>query len=243
MDKRQHRKRLLKNSLLYMWLFLWQMGVIIVKVSYTSCYKACYGIMKGKSERIRRNEGMMKRQIIAIVIAAAMIAGGVPAGMKWQESFTAEAAKKVPSIKKIYNSIVQAYGENYVADYSLTTEEINERYGLSSKWYKAAVSDIPLISARIDTLVIVRAKNAKTKKKIKKKLQEYQRVQIEDTLQYPMNLLKAQASKVYTKGDYVCFFMLGFISNELEETGTEEEQIKGFEEQNQIAVDAVNALF
>lgn len=185
----------------------------------------------------------MRRQIIAVVIAAAFLAGAVPTCMKVQDSFTAEAAKKVPGIKKIHNAIVEAYGEDYVANMALTNEEINERYGLSSKWYKAAMSDIPMISAQIDTLVIVKSRNAKTKKKIKKQLQEYQRIQIEETLQYPINLLKAQASKVYTRGDYVFFFMLGFIDNALEETGTEEEQIQAFEEKNQIAIDAVNALY
>lgn len=187
----------------------------------------------------------MKRQIIAIAIALAFVAGAVPTSMEIQKSFTAEAAKKkkAPTIKKLHDEIVSAYGENYVADMSLTSEEINQRYGLFSKWYTDAVSDVPMISAQIDTLVIVKAKNAKTKKKIKKKLQEYQQAQVNDTMQYPMNLLKAQASRIYTKGDYVFFFMLGFIDNELEETGTEEDQIAGFKEQNQIAVDTVKELF
>lgn len=187
----------------------------------------------------------MKRRIIAAVLALAFLAGAVPTSIKIQESITAEAAKKkkAPSIKKIYNAIKEAYGENYVADMSLTEEEINQRYGLSSQWYTAAISDMPMISVNIDTLVIVKAKNAKTKKKIKKKLQEYQDVQINGTMQYPMNLLKAQASRIYTKGDYVFFFMLGFIENDLEETGTEEDQIAAYKEQNQIAVDAVKELF
>ena len=41
--------------------------------------------------------------------------------------------------------------------------------------------------------------------------------QIQDTCQYPMNQLKIQASKVYVKGNYVCFIMLGTISNKQEE--------------------------
>ncbi len=187
----------------------------------------------------------MKRKIIAVMIALAFVAGAVPASIEVQKSFTAQAAKKkkAPTIKKLHNAIKDAYGEQYVANMSLTNEEIDQRYGLSSKWYTEAVSDIPMMSAHIDTLVIAKAKNAKTKKKIKKKLQEYQQVQINDTMQYPMNLLKAQASRIYTKGDYVFFFMLGFIENELEETATEEEQIDAYKEQNQIAVDAVKELF
>ena len=186
----------------------------------------------------------MKRKIIAVVLALAFVAGAIPASIKVQKSFMVEAAKKKqPTIKKLHSAIKDAYGENYVANMSLTNEEINQRYGLSSSWYTAAVSDIPMMSAHIDTLVIVKAKNAKTKKKIKKKLLEYQNVQINDTLQYPMNLLKAQASRIYTKGDYVFFFMLGFIDSALEETETEENQIAAYKEQNQIAVDTVKELF
>lgn len=186
----------------------------------------------------------MKRQILAAALATAIAVGCVPASVELQNIFTVEAAKKkTPTIKKLHNAIVKAYGENYVADVSLTEEEINGRYGLSSNWYTKAVSDVPMISTHVDTLVIVKAKNAKSKKKIKQKLQQYQQTQINDTLQYPMNLLKVQASRVYTKGDYVFFIMLGFIDNTLEETGTEEEQIAAFKEQNQIAVDAVKALY
>lgn len=200
-----------------------------------------------KKERQKRRKDwykFMKRQIIAVILALAFVAGAVPASINVQKSFMAEAAKKkAPTIKKLYNAVKEAYGENYVANMSLTNEEINQRYGLSSQWYTKAVSDVPMISAQIDTLVIVKAKNAKTKKKISKKLKEYQQMQINDTMQYPMNLLKAQASRIYTKGDYVFFFMLGYIDSALEETGTEEEQIAAYKEQNQIAVDAVKALF
>lgn len=186
----------------------------------------------------------MKRQIIAAMLALAFVAGAVPASMKLQDTFTAEAAKKkTPSVKKIRKAVIEAYGEDYHANYSLTSEEINQRYGLSSKWYTDAAADVPMISANVDTFLAVKAKNAKAKKKIKAKLEEYQYEQINTALQYPMNLLKFQASKIYTKGNYVFFIMLGSISNEMEETATEEEQIEAFKEKNQLAVDTIKKLF
>jgi hypothetical protein len=188
----------------------------------------------------------MKKQITAALLAMALAAGSIAAapGTGFTAA-TAEAAakKKVPSVKKLHNAIAAAYGENYAATMSLTTDELNERFGLSSNWYTAAAADIPMMSAHVDTLVIVKSKNSKTKKKIKAKLQEYRQAQIDDALQYPANLLKVQASRIYTKGDYVFFFMLGFIDSDLEENGTEEEQIAAFREQDQIAVDAVKALY
>lgn len=187
----------------------------------------------------------MKKQIVAAALALAVVAGTVPASMELRNMFTVEAAKKkkTPSVKKIRKAVMEAYGENYIADVSLTTEEINQRYGLSSKWYTAAVADIPMISANVDTFLAVKAKNSKTKKKIKAKLEEYKDTQINDALQYPMNLLKFQGSRIYTKGNYVFFIMLGFIDSSLEQTGTEEEQITAYKENNQAAVDAIKELF
>ncbi len=185
----------------------------------------------------------MKKQMLSAALAVALAAGAVTAPVGNHE-ITAEAAKKkAPTIKKIHKAVADAYGENFVANYALTAEEANERFGLSSGWYKAVSADIPMISTNIDTLVIVRSKNAKSKKKIKKALKNYQQVQINDTMQYPNNLLKAQASKVYVKGEYVFFIMLGFIDNALEEAGVEEDMIEGYREQNQIAVDAIDSLF
>ena len=52
-----------------------------------------------------------------------------------------------------------------------------------------------------------------------------------------MNLLKIQASKVETVGDYVFFVMLGTID---EMAYTEDsDMIKAYEEQNQIALDII----
>lgn len=187
----------------------------------------------------------MKKQILAAALALAVVAGTVPASMELQDVFIVEAAKKkkTPSVKKIRNAVIKAYGENYIADVALTAEEIDQRYGLSSKWYTAAVADVPMISANVDAFLAVKAKNSKAKKKIKAKLEEYRDTQINDAIQYPMNLLKFQGSRIYTKGNYVFFIMLGSIDSSLEETGTEEEQIAAFKENNQMAVDTIKELF
>ena len=50
-----------------------------------------------------------------------------------------------------------------------------------------------MISANADTLVIVKAKNAASKKKIRSALKKYREELIQDTCQYPMNQLKIQS--------------------------------------------------
>ena len=85
----------------------------------------------------------------------------------------------------------------YIPSEKVSKKELKERYGISSKWYSAAIAEVPMISANADTLVIVKAKNAASKKKIRSALKKYREELIQDTCQYPMNQLKIQASKVY----------------------------------------------
>lgn len=73
-------------------------------------------------------------------------------------------------------------------------------------------------------------------------MKKYQEGLIQDTHQYPMNQLKIQASRVYVKGSYVCFIMLGSISNKQEEQ-SEDKVIAAYKKQNEKAVKAINKLY
>lgn len=191
----------------------------------------------------------MRKKILATLLALSLLAGNIaPASLLTDNTFVAEAAKKTtkkktPSIKKLYNAIVNKFGDNYLADMPLTKEDIKARYGLSQSWYTDIIAEVPMMSAHVDTLVIAKAKNKNTKKKIKNKLTAYRQGLINDTMQYPMNLLKIQASRVYVKGDYVFFIMLGYVDSNKEETNTEEQLIEAYKAENQKAVDAINSLF
>ena len=97
-----------------------------------------------------------------------------------------------------------------------------------------------MISAQVDQMAIIKAKNASSKKKILSAVKKYQKKLKEDTMQYPMNQLKIQGSKVYANGNYVCFFMLGgSVSKDVEESGNEEKIIKAHQQLNKKAVNTV----
>ena len=68
----------------------------------------------------------------------------------------------------------------------------------------------------------------------------YQKVLQEDTLMYPMNIAKVQASQVVRHGDYVFFVMLGAFD---EESTTEEAQQVFADEQTKIGTDAIASFF
>ena len=174
----------------------------------------------------------MRKKLLAVILAASLAAGSAAHVPVFNDNTVmAEAAKKkakTPSVKKIRKAITDLLGENYLANMSLTKDEIKERFGLQPSWYTDVIAEIPMMTAHVDTLVIAKAKNKNTKKKIKKQLTDYRNILINDTLQYPMNLLKIQASKVYVKNDYVFFLLLGHVDSSSEETSTEEQIIEEY---------------
>lgn len=186
---------------------------------------------------------MMKKKILACVLALACTAGAFSAVTAVEEPVTMEAAtKKAPSLNQMYRAVKAAYGSDYAPCEKLNKSDINSRYGLSSSWYKGAIAELPLMSTQADELVIVKAKNNASKKKIKRALKNYQSQLKNDTHQYPMNQLKIQASRVYVKGKYVCFFVLGNIDNRTEEQG-EAQALAAYKQQNEKAVAAIRKLY
>lgn len=192
---------------------------------------------------------MRKTRITAILLTAAIGMGYASLQMTAADPVLESApgisaetvqAAAAPSASKLASAVKKAYGENYWPNYKLDKDEIKEKYGVDSSLYASAYAEVPMISAHVDELVIFKAKNADSKKKILSAVKKYQKDLKENTMQYPMNLLKIQGSRVYTNGKYVCFFMLGgSISKDLEENGTDEEMIKAYQQMNKKAVNAV----
>lgn len=144
------------------------------------------------------------------------------------------------SVGKIADAIKTAYGDNYIPSMDAPEEFMTGTVGLEADSYTEYFAQTPMISAHVDTLIIVKAASGKTDE-VKSKLEQYRDVLVNDTMQYPMNIAKINASKVVANGDYVAFILLGAIDER--EDISEEEQAKFAEEQNKIGVDAFNAYF
>ena len=63
----------------------------------------------------------------------------------------------------------------------------------------------------------------------------------EDTMMYPMNVARIQASQVVRHGDYVFFLILGAYGDDV--NTTEEEQQKFADEQTKIGIDTIASFF
>lgn len=193
---------------------------------------------------------MKKKNLTAMLIACLCVAQAASVTTPIAEPVTVMAAtktgtkqtKKAPSLNKVYKAVKKAYGKSYTPSVKLSDDDIKNRYGIKSSWYSGAVAELPMMSVHADELVIVKAKNASSKKKIKAALTDYQKKLKEDTHQYPANQVKIQASKVYVKDNYVCFFILGAIDNKTEEQG-EEKALAAYKKQNEKAVNAIKKLY
>lgn len=146
----------------------------------------------------------------------------------WSEEMTA-----------VRGAVVDALGaDHYWPDMAMDPEMLEVFYGISSDMYEDYMAESPMISANVDTLVVIRAKEGQADT-VETALNAYRDNLVNDTMQYPQNLGKIQASQVERIGDYVVFVQLGGDAIDSEE---EEEVISKCEEANSQALDAIRGI-
>ncbi len=141
---------------------------------------------------------------------------------------------------KILDAIKNAYGENYLPNMPIDETYLTTVLGLEEGSFTDFAGELPMISAHADMAVIVKAAEGKADD-VKAKLETYQKYLIEESLQYPMNVAKVNASKVLENGDYLGFIILGAFGDD--ENTDETQQAEFAEEQVKIGVDAFNSYF
>ncbi len=146
-----------------------------------------------------------------------------------------EVAEALQSAKE---AVINALGDNYWPDSEIPEEMLNDTFGVSADLYDGYLGESPMISVNVDTLLIIHAKDGKVEE-VENALNAYRDQMVNDTMQYPMNLGKIQASRIERVGDYVCFVQLGADTSEAEEQG-EEAVITYCQEQNELALEAIS---
>lgn len=136
----------------------------------------------------------------------------------------------------IRQAVVDALGDNYWPD-TLIPAEYLEGNGLTSEMYTDFWGEMPMISTNVDTIIVIKAAEGQLEE-VQKVLNSYRDAKVNDTMQYPMNIGKIQASQVETVGDYVCFLQLGADTIDLEE----EDSILHCQEQNGMALEAIKSV-
>ncbi len=150
-------------------------------------------------------------------------------------------------LENLHNEVVkfattEIYGEEYgyAPDMSYDKTAISELFGVSEDWYDYALAEGTMISMHVDTFVAIHAKEGNLEN-VQNALNNYRDVLINDTMQYPMNQLKIQGSKVFTHKDYVFFIMLGFVDDSMLDA-EEDTAIAEYEKMNQKVIDKITSV-
>lgn len=130
---------------------------------------------------------------------------------------------------------VEVLGDNYWPNMMVDADAMEVRFGITRDMYEDYLAEMPMMSAHVDTLVVVKAKEDQVEAVVSA-LNTYRDVQINDAVQYPMNMGKVQASCVERIGDYVLFVQLG---GETDMDASDEVVIAGCQALNQSVVEAI----
>lgn len=158
-----------------------------------------------------------------------------------------EGYKNDVAVADLEAAVAAAMGESYFPAMAMETLEMLE---ITEDMYTEFIYKIPMINVNVDTLIIVKAAEGKVAD-VEAKLNQFRDNNVNDLMQYPMNLTKIQCSQVVTFGDYVVFVQLGADKGMLASEGaganaTEDEIVKlemdAINEQNQIALDTIEGM-
>lgn len=144
------------------------------------------------------------------------------------------------SAADIGKAVADEYGDEYIPDMDIPADYLDSTYGVKPEWYDDFFGQMPMISANVDTFIAVKAKADKVSD-VEKALNDYADYYKNDAQKYPKDIAKVDACRVYTKGNYVFFIMLGYPTDEVENMD-DAAQVKFYTEQNDRAVKVIDSL-
>ena len=137
-------------------------------------------------------------------------------------------------------AVEKEFGDDFIPNMEIDGSILDATYGVKSDWYSEMYGKVPMISANVDTFIAIKAKDGHLAD-IENALNDYADYYRKDAFKYPQDIQKANALKVYTKGDYAFFIMLGVPTDEVENM-EDADQLKYYTEQNDRAVKVIDGL-
>lgn len=156
---------------------------------------------------------------------------GMP-GSEAEGGYTQEA-----NMEGLRDAVVEVLGESYWPNMAIPEDMLEEIYGIKADMYEDYLAECPMINVNVDTLIIVKAKEDRLED-VENALEEYREKSINESMQYPQNLGKIQASRIESFGNYVCFVQLGADTTAASDV-SEEAVIDQCLEENERAIDAI----
>ena len=173
----------------------------------------------------------MKKLLVMISVLVLVL------GMAGCGKDSAEGNTGTLDMSNVKTTVTDLLGDNYFPNMELDPEMLEFVTGITSDLYEEYFAEIPMISANVDTLIVVKAANGKADA-VEEALNGYRNAQVGNTMQYPQNVGKVQASKVERIGDYVIFTMLGGDIGDILDQG-DEAVIAYCQEVNDSVIEAI----
>ena len=149
-------------------------------------------------------------------------------------SFPFQDKEKIVTLAQLKDSVKELMGDQYWPEIDLTKEELEQKTGITEDMYVDFLAEKQVMDAHIDTMIIIHAKEAQVGA-IEAALEQYREKLIEENRSYPQNLCKAQASRMETIENYVCFVQLGADTTVVADQG-EDKVIAYCQEENERAL-------
>ena len=149
-------------------------------------------------------------------------------------NFLLQGDREFTTLAELKDSVKELLGDQYWPDVRLSKEELEQKTGITEDMYVDFLAERQGMDTHIDTMIIIHAKQAHVGD-IEAALERYRDDIIEQNRKYPQNLCKAEASRMETIDDYVCFVQLGADTTIVADKG-EEEIIAYCQEENERAL-------
>lgn len=144
------------------------------------------------------------------------------------------------NINEIHEKVKEELGEDYLPSMELSLEELSVRTGINPANVEEFVAEIPMIGVYVDTFIAVQAADGEGDA-VEASLTTYKDQMIEQSMQYPMNMAKVEATEVVRHGDYVFFTMLGALDDVNDPDSAE--GLKFAQDENQRVISVINSFF
>lgn len=124
------------------------------------------------------------------------------------------------TLPQLKDKVEDLLGDAYWPEVNLSAEELERLTGIDEDMYVDFLAERQVMDAHIDTLIVIHAKEDYVGQ-IEQAIENYRSSIIDANKNRPQNLGKAQASRMETIDDYVCFVQLGADTTPFADKGTD----------------------
>lgn len=142
-------------------------------------------------------------------------------------------------IEEAHAAVKESLGEDYIPQMDMPKEHMEDILSVALSEIDEYIAETPMMSTHIDTFIAIDAGG--NLEAVKNDLEEYRSTYVEQTTQYPMNMEKAESSKVLTINNDVYFLMLGAFDER--DDATDEERLEFAKEEIEKIEDVIKKQY